>query len=65
MGPYGLGNSTWTVGSDGAAFSVSNNTTLTVMQLLQDWDQQISKSSTTLRKLALDAFGAINGKGGI
>ena len=65
VGQYGLGDSTWNVGSDGAAFNVANNTTLTVMQLLQDWDQQTNKSNTTLRKQALDAFGGINGKGGI
>jgi len=65
VGTYGLGDSTWNIGADGAAFNVSNNTTLTVMQILQDWDQQANKNSTSLRKLALDVFGGINGRGGL
>jgi hypothetical protein len=65
IGTYGLGNSTWSVSSDGTAFSVANNASLTVMQLLQAWDQQAKKSNTALRKLALDAFGGINSAGGI
>ena len=64
VGQYGLGNSTWNIGSDGAAFNVSNNSTLTVMQILQDWDQQANKGIMSL-KLALDVFGGINGKGGL
>ncbi|HXE51473.1 MAG TPA: SdrD B-like domain-containing protein, partial [Tepidisphaeraceae bacterium] len=62
---YGLGDSTWNVGSDGAAFNVGNNSVLTVMQILQDWDQQTSKSTKSIRQLALDSFGGINAKGGI
>ena len=62
---YGLGGSSWNIGSDGGAFNVSNNSTLTVLQILQDWDKQANKSSSTLRKLALDTFGGINGKGGV
>ena len=41
-----------------------NNSTLTVTQILQDWDQQANKDGTRLRKLALDIFGGINGNGG-
>jgi hypothetical protein len=62
---YGLGDSTWNIGSDGAAFNVANNSTLTVMQILQDWDQQNNKTSKTIRQLAIDVFGGINAKGGI
>ena len=57
VGTYGLGDSTWNIGSDGAAFNVANSTTWTVMQILQDWDQQTNKTNSTLRKLALDVFG--------
>lgn len=62
---YGLGDSTWNIGSDGAAFNVANNSTLTIMQILQDWDQQNNKSNKSIRQLALDVFGGINAKGGI
>jgi hypothetical protein len=62
---YGLGDSAWNVGSDGAAYNVANNSTLTVMQILQDWDQQANKTSKSIRQLALDVFGGINAKGGI
>jgi fibronectin-binding autotransporter adhesin len=65
VGTYGLGDSTWNIGSDGAAFNVANNSTLTVMQVLQDWDQQANKTSKSIRQLALDVFGGINAKGGI
>lgn len=65
VGQYGLGDSTWNVGSDGAAFGVVNNSTLTVLELVQNWDQQTNKSDSTLRKMALDLFGGINSKGGI
>jgi hypothetical protein len=37
---YGLGNSTWNVGARGAAFGVAEGTTLTVMDLLQHWDER-------------------------
>jgi hypothetical protein len=62
---YGLGDSTWNIGAGGNALGVTNNSTLTVMQTLQDWDSQADKTSSALRKLALDVFGGINGKGGL
>ena len=62
---YGLGDSTWNVGSDGAAFNVDNNSTLTVMQILQAWDQRANKSSKSIRQMAIDVFGGINARGGI
>jgi uncharacterized repeat protein (TIGR03803 family) len=62
---YGLGDSTWNIGSDGAAFGVLNKSTLTIIQILQDWDQQANKGNTSLRKLALDTFNGINSKGGL
>jgi hypothetical protein len=65
VGSYGLGDSTWNVGADGAAFGVANNSTLTVIQILQDWDQQANKGNTSLKKLALDTFNGINSKGGL
>jgi len=54
-----------TAGSDGAAFNAANNPTLTVMQILQDWDQQNTKTTKSIRQMALDVFGGINSKGGI
>jgi hypothetical protein len=65
VGTYGLGNSTWNIGADGAAFGVANNTTLTVLQILQAWDQNTSKTNTSMRKLAIDVFGGINDRGGV
>ena len=44
-GTYGLGDATWNIGASGAAFGVSNNTTLTVLQILQDWDGQTDKGA--------------------
>jgi hypothetical protein len=66
----GLGVATANVGSDGAAFGVPNNTTLTVMQiLLQANTQAVSgilyKANTSLRPLALVVFDGINVAGGI
>ena len=60
VGAYGSGDNTWNIGSDGAAFNVANNSTLTVMQTLQDWDQQTSKNVKSIRQKALDVFGGIN-----
>lgn len=65
VGTYGLGDSTWNVGADGAAFNVANNSTLTVLQILQDWDRQANKTDKTIRQLAIDVFGGINARGGI
>jgi fibronectin-binding autotransporter adhesin len=65
VGAYGLGDSTWNIGADGAAFNVANNSTLTVLQILQDWDQQTNKTDKTIRHMAIDVFGGINSKGGI
>jgi hypothetical protein len=67
---YGLGDATLNVGSDGAAFGVANNTTLTVMQILQDADKKtvngvLYGGTQTLRQMATDLFGAINSMGGI
>lgn len=65
IGAYGLGDSTWNVGTDGTAFNVANGTTLTVMQILQDWDGQTNQADKTLRQMAIAVFGGINGTGGI
>jgi hypothetical protein len=67
---YGLGTATVNVGGDGAAVSVANNTTVTVLDALLAADAQAVKgvlynSDTTLRKEANDLFSAINQAGSI
>jgi RHS repeat-associated protein len=66
----GLGASTWNVGSSGAAFGVANNTTLTVIQLLQAADQRavngvLYNGNALLRGEANDLFDALNQAGSI
>jgi hypothetical protein len=58
------------VGSDGDAFGVANNTTMTVMDLLKATDLQSASGvlyggNATKRSHANDVFGAINQAGGI
>jgi hypothetical protein len=58
---YGVGTSTVNVGSDGAAFGVANNTTMTVMDLLRGADAQavnglLYNGNTTKRKEANHVF---------
>jgi hypothetical protein len=67
---YGLGDSTWYVGSAGAALGVANNSTCTVMQLLQEYDGKWvsgvwNGNSSAYRNMARDVFASINAKGGI
>jgi hypothetical protein len=66
----GLGVATANVGSNGAAFGVPNNTTLTVMQILLQANAQavsgiLYKANSSLRPLALLVFDGINTAGGI
>ncbi len=67
---YGVGTRTFNVGSNGDAFGVANNTTLTVLDLLlaadaQAVNGQLYAGNVTKRKEANDVFSAINGAGGI
>ena len=67
---YGLATATWNVGADGAAFGVSNGSTLTVMQILNRANSQATSGvlyggNMTRRKLALDALTGINNTGGL
>lgn len=67
---YGLGDSTWNVGVNGAVAGVANNATLTVLQILQNADQQsvngvLYGGNVLRRKLASSLFDAINSKGRI
>lgn len=70
VSPYGLGESTWNVGANGAAFGVSDDSTLTVIQLLDACDSQavqgvLYDGNTGLRDMALNVFGGINSDGSI
>jgi PKD repeat protein len=67
---FGLGASTYNVGSNGAAFGVANNTTLDVWQLLLGANAQavngvLYNGNTTLINDAVNVFEAIAGLGGI
>jgi hypothetical protein len=58
------------VGANGAVACVANNTTLTVLQILQNADQQsvnrvLYGGNVLRRKLASSLFDAINSKGRI
>jgi hypothetical protein len=64
----GLGASSYSVGIDGAAFGVANNTTETVNYLLAYVDSQFSKrpaynGNTTLQVEAVDLFASLNQAG--
>jgi Tol biopolymer transport system component len=66
----GLGTAAVNVGSDGDAFGVANNTTLTVIDLLRATDDQsvggvLYGGSATRRKEANDLYSAINQAGGL
>ena len=73
---YGLGNATYNVGSNGAAFDVDNNTTLTVMDILLAadrfalngilyYDLNTAMANAMLRKMANSVFAGINESGDI
>src|SRR5205085_2420904 len=73
----GVGTRTFNVGSNGAAFGVANNTSVSVMDLLlavnarshngllydQNGDGQISSAEASNRTMANDVFSAINEPG--
>ena len=66
----GLGARSYDVGSDGAAFGVANNTTLTVYALLLAVNQQakngvLYNGDAALRQEAADLFDALSGAGSI
>jgi hypothetical protein len=66
----GLGAAAVNIGSDGDAFGVANNTTLTVMDLLLATDAQsingvLYGGNTTRRAHANDVYSAVNQAGGI
>jgi hypothetical protein len=74
----GVGYATFSVGSDGAAFGVADNTTMTVLDILQATDARtykglaydlddsgtISALEQTLRTMADQVYAAINEQGG-
>ena len=67
---FGVGIATYNVGLSGAAFGVSNNTTLTVMDILLATDLQSSggilySGLSTLRNLANNVYDGINNAGDI
>jgi hypothetical protein len=67
---YGVGTATVNVGSNGDAFGVANNTTMTVMDLLLATDAQavngmLYNGNTTLRNHAYKVFSALNDAGDI
>jgi hypothetical protein len=66
----GLGAYTYSVGSDGAAFGVANNTVLDVYQLLQAVNRKavsgkLYNGNATLRKQAVALFDALNQAGSV
>ena len=66
----GVGTATYNVGSNGAAFGVANNTTMTVMDLLLAADAQavngvLYNGDTAKRNMANNVFSDINEAGGI
>ena len=70
VGGNGVGTATFNVGSNGAAFGVANNTTMTVMDLLLAVDAQavngvLYNGNTAKRNMANTVFSAINQAGGI
>jgi probable HAF family extracellular repeat protein len=70
IGGDGVGTSTFNVGSNGAAFGVANNTTMTVMDLLLAVDSQarngvLYNGDALKRDKANNVFGAINQAGHI
>jgi serine/threonine protein kinase len=70
VGGNGVATATYNVGSNGAAFGVADNTTMTVMDLLLAADAQavngvLYNGNTTKRNMANNVFSAINEAGGI
>jgi hypothetical protein len=66
----GVATATYNVGSNGAAFGVADNTTMTVMDMLLAVDAQtvngvLYNGNTAKRNLANNVFSAINQAGGI
>jgi hypothetical protein len=66
----GVGTATFNVGSNGDAFGVANNTTMTVLDLLLAADAQavdgvLYNGNTTRRNEANNVFSALNQAGGI
>jgi hypothetical protein len=75
----GVGECTFNVGSDGAAFGVANNTSVSVLDLLlavnarshngllydMNANGQISSTEASYRTMANDLFSAINQAGGM
>jgi hypothetical protein len=66
----GVATSTYNVGSNGAAFGVADNTSMTVMDLLLAADAQavngvLYNGNTAKRNMANNVFSAINQAGGI
>jgi hypothetical protein len=66
----GVGTDTWNVGSNGAAFGVANNTTMTVMDLLLATDAQavdgvLYNGDLLKRNEANSVYSALNQAGGI
>jgi hypothetical protein len=66
---YGLGTATFNVGSNGDAFGVANNTTMTVLDLLLATDAQATGGvlyggNATRRNEANNVFSALNQSGG-
>ena len=70
VGGNGVATATFNVGTNGAAFGVADNTTMTVMDLLLAADAQsvngvLYNGNTTKRNLANNIFSAINAAGNI
>jgi len=66
----GLGAATWNVGSDGDAFGVANNTSMTVMGLLLATDGQainglLYNGNAARRNEANAVYGALNQAGSV
>jgi hypothetical protein len=64
----GTGLDTYNVGTNGAAFGIANNSSVTILSLLHDADQVAAVSTTVLNAnlAAIDAiFSAIEQKGGV
>ena len=66
----GVGAATWNVGSDGGAFGVANNTSMTVMGLLLATDDQavdglLYNGDAARRNEANAVYGALNQAGSV
>jgi hypothetical protein len=70
VGGNGVATATYNVGTNGTAFGVADNTTMTVMDLLLAVDSQavngvLYNGNTAKRNMANNVFSAINQAGGI